>query len=84
MELSEAPAAIMSTRNTQKERFLSSCPMLSPSESSTMGSMGQVAKLTILYKGISAHRQARMRQFSSPKSAKNRVEPRITPTAPQQ
>ena len=55
-----------------------------PSESSTIGSMGQMAKLIILYKGINAHRHVRMRQFSIPKRAKKSVEPKITPTTPQQ
>ena len=48
MVLSEAPAQIIRSRKSQNVRFRSSWPMLIPSESATMGSMGQVAKLTML------------------------------------
>ena len=46
--------------------------------------MGQVAKLKILYSGISAQAQASHFQCSIPNTAKNSVESRITPTDPQQ
>ena len=41
-------------------------------------------KLNALYNGNNAHISVRIRQCSIPKIAKNIVEPRTTPTAPQQ
>ena len=56
--------------------------MLSPS--STSRSIGQLTKLKALQSGISAKRIVRIFQCSMPTSAKKRVEPTITPSAPQQ
>ena len=84
MASSEAPAQTISTMNSQKIFVRSSSPtdMLSPS--ATMGSMGQVAKLKMLYSGTRAQMQARIRQCSVPKAAKKAVEPRMVPVVPQQ
>ena len=45
---SEAPAAIIRTRKSQKMRFPNNCFILILSASCTMGSMGQKEKLTML------------------------------------
>ena len=58
--------------------------MLKPSPSSVRDSIGQEIKLKVLYSGIKAQMQARMRQFSMPKMAKKIVDSKITPTDPQQ
>ena len=55
-----------------------------PSPSSVSRSMGHLRKLKVFTKGSTAHRIAKIRQFSTPNTAKNTVEPRITPTIPQQ
>ena len=83
MDASEAPALIIRTMKSQKTFVFMSCPIVMPAPSFTMGSMGQKAKLMMLNRGITDHKQARIRQCSVPKTAKNRVEPRIVPTAPQ-
>ena len=84
MDISLAPAQTMRTSATQKRGIVNSCRILRPSPFSVSISIGQERKLKVLYSGISAQMQARMRQLSIPKTAKNKVDNKITPTEPQQ
>ena len=72
------------TAQEQKTGVRNSCPMLMLFPSSTRRSMGHETKLKALIKGSTAQKSARIRQCPTPKSTKNSVEPRMTPTAPQQ
>ena len=84
MASSEAPAQTISTMAIQKIRSLNSPRMVMPFPSSVSRSMGQVAKLKILYSGTRAQMQASHFQLSIPNTAKKAVDSRITPTQPQQ
>ena len=84
MDISDAPAQTISRIATQNSGFLNSCPMVIPLPSSVRCSIGHVAKLKMLYSGISAHAQARIRQLPMPKAVKKSEDRRITPTDPQQ
>ena len=84
MVSSEAPAQTISTMASQNTGTFSRPRIPMPFPSSTSGSMGQVAKLYVLYNGSSAHRQASHFQRSMPNTAKNAVDTTTTPTDPQQ
>ena len=84
MDSSDAPAHTISTTKSQNIFVFNSCPMVILLPSLTIGSMGQTAKLVMLYSGITAHKQDNMRQFSVPNIVKKTVDRRIVPTAPQQ
>jgi len=84
MESSDAPEQTIKSAISQKIGVRKSCRIVMLSPSSTRRSMGQRTKLKALQKGRIAHRIARIRQRAIPNSTKNSVEPRITPTEPQQ
>ena len=84
MVASDAPAQTMSRMRSQKSGSRSSFFVVLPSWLSGSRSMGQVRKLKVLARGMAAQKRARSFQFSTPNRAKKRVEPRMTPTAPQQ
>jgi len=84
MDISDAPAQIISRIANQNNGLLNSCPVVIPLPSSVRCSIGHVAKLNMLYSGISAHTHARIRQLLIPKAVKKREDKRITPTDPQQ
>ena len=81
---SEAPAQTISRIASQKTGSRNSSRIFIPLPSSVSRSMGQVAKLYMLYSGTRAQTQASHFQCSIPNTAKNSVERRITPTEPQQ
>ena len=84
MDSSLAPAQTISRMAIQKKGVLSRLPIVMPSPSSVRRSMGQVAKLKMLYSGIRDHSTASSLQCPIPNRAKKTVDRRITPTHPQQ
>ena len=84
MACSEAPAQTNMNANSQNTRFPASSPMLIPPPSSTRERMGTLAKTSALTAGTAAHKSASIRQFPTPATVKNRVDPRTTEAAPQQ
>ena len=81
---SDAPAHTIRHIDAQKRGILKSFLMPIPCPSSTIGTIGQVAKLKMLYAGISAHITASHFQLSIPNILKNKVDITIVPTVPQQ
>ena len=80
-----APALIIMRKRIQNSFIRKSAPRLSPfSPSGTSGAIGTRRKRKKLKSGIRAQSAARIFQFAMPKSAKNTVEIRTTPTWPQQ
>lgn len=84
MVASDAPVQIIRMIMSQNRGSWSSSPLPMLFPSSTSRSMGQWRKFHVLYSGTSAQRTVSTFQCSMPKRAKKRVEPRTTPTAPQQ
>ena len=81
---SDAPEQIIKTTAIQKSGDLNSCKIVIPFPSSTRCSIGHVAKLYMLYKGMIAQKQATNFQLLIPKIVKSSVEIKVTPTHPQQ
>lgn len=81
---SEAPEQTISSTMAHSSGCRSSRPGDRPSPSATKRPMGQVRNRKTLTSGTSAHSSASTRQRPTPNTAKNSVEPRMTPTAPQQ
>ena len=84
IEASDAPEHIISSIRSQNNGNLSSWLVFILSPSSTNRSIGQEIKLNALYRGTSAQISVSIFQFVKPNTVKKIVEPRITPTAPQQ
>ena len=81
---SDPPEQTISRIISQKMGVFSSLPIPILFPSSTSRSMGQLMKLKVLYSGTNAQTKVRIFQCRIPNTAKKRVEPRITPIAPQQ